>query len=122
MKIQAMNSSKYDSTSFGLKVSPKLQKKLKAEAKAQGEDKLRKVKYQISKVERWGNPESIVDLQYSQAESLNYITIKNPKISKRVYTTITYGTKAGEAFNLLSEGLIKKTEKILRDAICKYDN
>ena len=121
MRIQPINVSKHRSTTFGVKISPELQEKLVAETVARGDD-LKKLSYKIAKVERWGNPNALLGSCYSTEKALNCITMRLPKSSKRVYATITYAEKVSDAFKLLSEGLIKKSEKILLDTICKYDN
>ncbi len=121
MRIQPINVSKHRSTTFGVKISPELQEKLVAEAAACGDD-LKRLSYKIAKIERWGNPNALIGTIYFPERALNCITMRLPKSSKMVYATMTYGKRVSDAFNLLSEGLIKKSEKILLDTICKYDN
>lgn len=122
MKISAVNANNYNSTAFGVKLSLELRKVLKSEVLAKNKDGLDRLEYKISKVERWGKPDSIIDTKYSPSEALNYITIRKPKMSQRVFVSMTYGESVCGAFDVLTESLIRKSEKLLYDTICLIDN
>lgn len=122
MRINRINTTGYNSASFGVKVSASLQKQLLKEAQQKGINNAGEIKYMISKVENWGNKDTLLDFGHSVSDASKYIIMRNPKISKRVFLTVAQGTDAYDALSTLSEKDIRCGEKELLETICMFDN